>query len=85
MGSYRHDLLVALKVVNSIDREIRQAEWEYWITEETESCKQADQLLLIKNRSSSEPGASGSGNLEGARKLKEYCSSCTAVKHKLAI
>ncbi|MCJ1465121.1 SNF1-interacting protein [Pseudocyphellaria aurata] len=38
MGSHRHDLLVAQRVVNSIEREMVQAEWEHWLAGEQRKC-----------------------------------------------
>ncbi|EAQ91219.1 hypothetical protein CHGG_03154 [Chaetomium globosum CBS 148.51] len=31
MGAYRHDLLVAMRVVNKVEREMLHAEWESWL------------------------------------------------------
>ncbi|RAK99055.1 putative transcription factor SipA3 [Aspergillus ibericus CBS 121593] len=47
LGSYRHDLLVALRVVNSIEREVVQSEWERWLKQELRRCRQV-QILLGK-------------------------------------
>lgn len=38
LGSYRHDLLVALRVVNSVEKEVLKAEWERWLRQETRRC-----------------------------------------------
>ncbi|KAI9873977.1 MAG: SNF1-interacting protein, partial [Pleopsidium flavum] len=40
LGSYRHDLLVAMRVVNSVEQEMLRAEWENWLLDETNRCKQ---------------------------------------------
>ncbi len=46
MGAYRHDLLVAMRVVNKVEREMVQAEWESWLEGEATRCEQARELLL---------------------------------------
>ena len=46
MGAYRHDLLVAMRVVNKVEREMVQAEWESWLEGEARRCEQARELLL---------------------------------------
>ncbi|KAL2271451.1 hypothetical protein VTJ83DRAFT_822 [Remersonia thermophila] len=45
MGAYRHDLLVALRVVNSVERQMVQAEWEGWLAAEVNRCVLARDLL----------------------------------------
>ncbi|GJN68774.1 transcription factor SipA3 [Purpureocillium lilacinum] len=45
LGSYRHDLLVAMRVVNSIEREMLQSEWENWLINEKSLCDGLDSLL----------------------------------------
>ncbi|KAI9838008.1 MAG: hypothetical protein M1819_006162 [Sarea resinae] len=50
LGSYRHDLLVAMRVVNSIEREMMKAEWENWLVDEVSRCRQVQAMLEEKNR-----------------------------------
>ncbi|KAH7041118.1 PH domain-containing protein [Microdochium trichocladiopsis] len=45
LGTYRHDLLVAIRMVNTVEREAVQAEWENWLLDENERCDQAGTLL----------------------------------------
>ena len=40
LGSRRHDLLVGLRVVNSVEREMLRAEWETWLMNESAKCQQ---------------------------------------------
>lgn len=56
LGSYRHDLLVAMRVVNSIEREMVQSEWENWLTDETMRC---DQLKMVLDEEGSSTRTSG--------------------------
>lgn len=60
LGSYRHDLIVAMRVVNSVEREMLQAEWENWLLDETTRCKQV-QMMLQENY----------GKLSPTRRIKE--------------
>lgn len=45
LATYRHDLLVSLRLVNSIERETVQAEYENWILEESRKCEQIQGVL----------------------------------------
>ncbi|KAE8349368.1 hypothetical protein BDV28DRAFT_62653 [Aspergillus coremiiformis] len=45
LAMYRHDLVVGLRVVNSIEREVLQNEWERWLQQELKRCHQIDALL----------------------------------------
>ncbi|KAK3313485.1 hypothetical protein B0H66DRAFT_503003 [Apodospora peruviana] len=47
LGGYRHDLLVAMRVVNGIEREVMQSEWENWLSDENARCEQARSMLLM--------------------------------------
>jgi hypothetical protein len=93
LGSYRHDLIVAMRVVNNIEREMLRAEWENWLLDENTRCKQV-QTMLRENRTNTPPsrrtkGADTkqgsdapdwekSGRLDELRTWQEeYCSSCS--------
>ena len=45
LATYRHNLLVALRVVNSIEKEVVQNEWERWLRQELRHCHQVETLL----------------------------------------
>lgn len=45
LAMYRHNLLVALRVVNSIEQEVVQSEWERWLRQEIRRCRQVEMLL----------------------------------------
>ncbi|KAK0621352.1 PH domain-containing protein [Bombardia bombarda] len=47
LGSYRHDLLVAMRVVNGIETEMLQSEWENWLADEGARCEQARTMLHL--------------------------------------
>ncbi|KAK4230897.1 hypothetical protein QBC38DRAFT_468241 [Podospora fimiseda] len=45
LGGYRHDLLVAMRVVNGIEVEMLQSEWENWLQDENLKCEKVGKLL----------------------------------------
>lgn len=49
LGAYRHDLLVAMRVVNSIEKEMIQSEWENWLSDENLRCEQVKMMLVEKS------------------------------------
>jgi len=93
LGSYRHDLLVAMRIVNSIEKEMLQSEWENWLADEVVRCDQAKAMLADAK---GKKGAAGQGakggnraqkstrrlddkNVESLRQWQEeYCGSCRA-------
>lgn len=84
MGSYRHDLLVALRVVNSIEREMIQAEWEHWLKMENRNCQRLE-IVIRENRTedlrSNSQYSAGKGKFchQGQIRAwhKSYCESCS--------
>jgi hypothetical protein len=84
LGMYRYNLLVALRVVNSIEKEVLQSEWERWLQQELRRCHQVEELLVAedahgKSRSDEDPtGRSVRAGLnDDVRQWYEmYCSSC---------
>ncbi|PYI13929.1 hypothetical protein BO99DRAFT_407115 [Aspergillus violaceofuscus CBS 115571] len=88
LATYRHNLLVALRVVNSIEREVIQNEWERWLRQELRRCRQVGILLgqnddlddaeLEGERTSSNAFANLSGDVKQWYGM--YCSSCQAER-----
>ncbi|TDZ71842.1 putative PH domain-containing protein [Colletotrichum trifolii] len=87
LGSYRHDLLVAMRIVNSIEREMVQSEWENWVADENVRCDKLKTVLDSSDGAGSKSKRSSDqkvikGNIdEGKREtLREwydtYCGSC---------
>ncbi|KMQ48888.1 Pleckstrin like protein domain [Trichophyton rubrum] len=95
LGSYRHNLLVGLKVVNSIEKEVLHLEWERWLRRETGRCAMLD--IMLKERiqyhdNDDYDGVLGirkqilSGNKREIEKwYKEYCSSCQRDQERVLI
>jgi hypothetical protein len=99
LGLYRHDLVVAMRVINNVEQEVLRAEWENWLLDETSRCKQVD-ALLREDRKSTGPLWKGKGaesqkimkTKEEERVAKmaelrqwrdEYCGSCKMEQQKL--
>lgn len=90
LGSYRHDLMIAMRVVNNVEREMIKAEWENWLLDENMRCKQVEVLLreLPNNTSKSKKSkpvsqqvldaqAKERTRLDDLRQWqREYCASC---------
>jgi len=93
LGSYRHDLLIAMRVVNNVEREMMRAEWENWLLDENTRCKRV-QVMLRENRTNLPPSRKVKGveqqvidakererhgRMDELRRWQEeYCSSCKA-------
>lgn len=86
LASYRHDLLVAMRVVDSVEREMLQSEWENWLINEKSLCDELDSLLQgDRSRggdgTAREPAPSqrvlGPEGMEALGEWRErYCGSC---------
>ncbi|XWW97587.1 hypothetical protein V2A60_005571 [Cordyceps javanica] len=92
LGTYRHDLLVALRVVNSIEGEMMQSEWENWLINENSLCDELGRVLGLKHEQSEYKTAFGKSaggqkvldplpdhQVEELKQWQEsHCSSCRA-------
>ncbi|KAG6004879.1 hypothetical protein E4U21_000655 [Claviceps maximensis] len=89
LGTYRHDLVVAMRVVNSIEREMLQSEWENWLGNEKALCDELGTMLRNgkedktsqkDKRSSAAQKVVGSLSKSRRKALEEwrdgYCGSC---------
>ncbi|KAI9803728.1 MAG: SNF1-interacting protein [Piccolia ochrophora] len=86
---HRHDLLVAMRVVNSIERETVFAQWENWLSEEMSKCGQLERILKDDTQTSQNPSRNSGSKNEGrdAQAMKawyeEYCGSCQEETQRL--
>ncbi|KAK5173725.1 SNF1-interacting protein [Saxophila tyrrhenica] len=78
MARYRHDLLVALRVVNRIERDVVQAEWEDWVRGEGRKCDRVEQMLVVRQQKQSGKGKKADRKVDGelGPEFKAYCDSC---------
>jgi len=76
LGKHRHDLLVALRLVNRVERDFLEAEWEEWVWREGSRCQRAKKLLDQRQDASSQ----GSDHGEW---WNGYCASCVEAMNGL--
>lgn len=77
LGSYRHDLLVAMRLVNSVERELLRSEWENWVLDENLRCDQVADVLALADRGGNE--TSGQDDVKGKGKGKEKENAAPSV------
>lgn len=88
LAMYRHNLLVALRVVNSIEQEVVQSEWERWLRQEIRRCRQVE-TLLGKEHGNSQPDMQAgqpafSELTDDVKKwYGKYCTSCQKEQEKM--
>ncbi|KAI9780202.1 MAG: SNF1-interacting protein [Peltula sp. TS41687] len=83
LGTYRHDLLVAMRVVNTIEREMLLAEWENWVGDEMFRCNQVERLIRENDTTTAEGKDVEVVNRQPEREIEtlrqwhaDYCGSC---------
>ncbi|KAJ3579563.1 hypothetical protein NPX13_g996 [Xylaria arbuscula] len=68
LGSYRHDLIVAMRLVNSVETEMLRSEWENWLMDESSRCEQVGMALQeASSPSSSSPLSTGGSKPDSVR------------------
>jgi hypothetical protein len=67
LGSHRHDLLVALRVVNRIEKEVVEAEFENWLLDETHKCDRIGSMIEDSSKGKEK---------EVEAWVKGYCGDC---------
>jgi hypothetical protein len=67
LGSHRHDLLVALRVVNRIEKEVVEAEYENWLLDETYKCDRVGALIVDSGKDKEK---------EVEAWVSSYCGDC---------
>ena len=77
LGLYRHDLLVAMRIVNSVEREVIQAQWEAWVRSEHRRCRQLGQMLS-ENETTTMMESRGRNREELQKWYTGYCESCAS-------
>ncbi|KEF52861.1 uncharacterized protein A1O9_11278 [Exophiala aquamarina CBS 119918] len=71
LGKYRHDLFVAVRVVNRVERELVQSAWQQWLVDENRRCQVVEGLVLHD----AEQNSTGH-TAEVHNWYDEYCTSC---------
>ncbi len=75
LALYRHDLLVAMRVVNSVEKEVLRTEWEGFVRGEWRRCRQFGRFLEEEKKEENGNGTM-TGLEEVERWLGDYCESC---------
>jgi len=64
-----------MRVVNSVEREMLRAEWENWLLDENNRCKQVGRMLQVRDRdrdsNQTVDHSSSSGTSQGAGKEQQ--------------
>jgi len=88
LATYRHDLLVSMRLVNRIESDSIQAEYENWVAEEDSRCKALAKVL--RDDSSSKEASQliatlgEDGSVDDVKNwYKEYCAACHAEQAQL--
>ena len=77
LAGYRHDLLVALRVINRVEEEVVHAEWQDWVFEEERKCKKVETMLRERNKGSQPTQPEAHDESDGLGDgFAEYCRSC---------
>lgn len=86
LGGYRHDLLVAMRVVNSIEREVIQSEWEKWTMQEHRRCHAVESIINVNDTKAAQGflrGRKDKNEAQLASWYQHYCASCTKEYDRL--
>ena len=97
LSTYRHDLLVALRLVNRVEREVLQAEWERWVLQESRKCKALRDVLNDQGgerRNASDGSEDDDNDSRRFKKqfaaradleqwYKDYCQSCQREQEQI--
>lgn len=79
LGSHRHDLLVALRVVNRIEKEVVEAEYENWLREETVRCERVGSMLGEGSRNKGKGKAKSKDEQTMEEWVRGYCGDCESA------
>ena len=89
LASSRHDLLVGLRVINSIEREVVTTEWERWLQQETHRCQMIEAMLSDEAGGESEGGGMRAQKFFSERTddvrrwYEDYCLSCQRDREEI--
>ncbi|KAK6335318.1 SNF1-interacting protein [Orbilia javanica] len=72
LGMYRHDILVTLSLINSLEKSVLMSEWELWVWKERSRCQQVRNAL--RNSTAFEKRVRG----DKPASIDAYCRSCEA-------
>lgn len=98
LGSYRHDIMVALRLIDRIERNAVRAEYEHWLFTENKMCLQVQRLLHGKIQRSQSDSSESTNNVTASSSrvstnrleqmsewLNTYCESCRAEQNMIQV
>ncbi|QIW95513.1 hypothetical protein AMS68_001031 [Peltaster fructicola] len=79
LARYRHNLLVALRVVDNVERDVVEAEWHDWARSEDRRCRRVESMLgkqrsVIDNESTAGDRSQRLSSI--SEEFEAYCQSC---------
>ncbi|PVI01959.1 hypothetical protein DM02DRAFT_590282 [Periconia macrospinosa] len=77
LAHHRHDLLVALRVVNRIEKEVVDGEYESWLGDEVGRCERVGVLLGASDEGKG--GKKGKKEGEVGEWVEAYCGDCVSA------
>ena len=86
LATYRHDLLVALRLVNRVEKEVIQAAWERWVIQESGRCYLLGEMLSKKHHDDDETAPvknEFAGRADIEQWYKNYCTSCQQERKRI--
>ncbi|KAI7153584.1 hypothetical protein KC349_g8267 [Hortaea werneckii] len=78
IARYRHDLLVALRVVNRVESDVLKAEWEDWVRSEERKCAKVEKMLQRGESGKKSSQSKLEVDAQLGEEFAEYCRSCRA-------
>ncbi|KAK4507529.1 hypothetical protein PRZ48_001264 [Zasmidium cellare] len=78
IARYRHDLLVALRVVNRVERDVVLAEWEEWVRAEEKKCAKIEGMVRRRQAGKKDSKSTDPATLDSelGADFADYCTSC---------
>ena len=81
LQGFRHDLLVGVRLVNRVEKEIHRAELEQWLGKELQMCGRVTELLRSDTILNA-PAVHSHDHVQ--QRLLDYCGSCREVEGSLS-
>ena len=66
-----------MRVINSIEKEIMQAEWENWLRGETGRCERMEEMIAGNVNQGKAMGE------EARERFEDYCQSCREAEKRV--
>ncbi|KAI7347652.1 hypothetical protein KC320_g7106 [Hortaea werneckii] len=76
IARYRHDLLIALRVVNRVESDVLKAEWEDWVRSEERKCAKVERMLQRGESGKKSSQSKLEVDAQLGEEFAEYCRSC---------